>query len=58
MCIHNIISYNQAHYSSSEKGLEPSQPCRPINLTPFVKQTTMNRVVVFWDNFGKVHWFF
>ncbi|XP_017350588.1 E3 SUMO-protein ligase PIAS4b isoform X2 [Ictalurus punctatus] len=45
----------QAHYSSSEKGLEPSQPCRPINLTPFVKQTTMNRVVVFWDNFGKFY---
>ncbi|KAK3513733.1 hypothetical protein QTP70_028740 [Hemibagrus guttatus] len=43
----------QAHYSSNVKGLEPSHPCRPINLTPFVKQAAENHVTVSWENYGK-----
>ncbi|XP_027006264.1 E3 SUMO-protein ligase PIAS4b isoform X1 [Tachysurus fulvidraco] len=45
----------QAHYSSNKKGLEPSHPCRPINLTPFVKQATENHVAVSWENYGKFY---
>ncbi|TSP09107.1 E3 SUMO-protein ligase PIAS4 [Bagarius yarrelli] len=45
----------QAHYTSNKKGLEPSQPCPPINLTPFVKQTAVNQVAVSWENFGKFY---
>lgn len=49
------ICHVQAHYSSNKKGLEPSHPCRPINLTPFVKQAAENHVAVSWENYGKVH---
>lgn len=53
---HNIISYDQAHYS--KKGQEPSQPCRPINLTPFVKRITENHITISWEDWkNKVHWF-
>ncbi|MCI4390869.1 hypothetical protein PGIGA_G00127970 [Pangasianodon gigas] len=45
----------QAHYSSNKKGLEPSHPCRPINLTPFMKQITENRVAISWENIGKFY---
>ncbi|KAG7319836.1 hypothetical protein KOW79_016979 [Hemibagrus wyckioides] len=45
----------QAHYSTKVKGQEPSHPCRPINLTPFVKQAAENHVAVSWENYGKFY---
>ncbi|KAF7692471.1 E3 SUMO-protein ligase PIAS4b [Silurus meridionalis] len=53
-----VNGYNcpvQVHYSSNKKGLEPSQPCRPIDLTPFMKAFTDNRVAITWENFGKFY---
>ncbi|XP_022534586.2 E3 SUMO-protein ligase PIAS4b [Astyanax mexicanus] len=43
----------QIRYASSKEGLEPSRPCCPINLTPLLRQTAVNRVTVMWGNYGK-----
>uniref|UniRef100_A0A8B9GWQ7 Protein inhibitor of activated STAT, 4b n=1 Tax=Astyanax mexicanus TaxID=7994 RepID=A0A8B9GWQ7_ASTMX len=48
----------QIRYASSKEGLEPSRPCCPINLTPLLRQTAVNRVTVMWGNYGKVHLLF
>ncbi|XP_062844007.1 E3 SUMO-protein ligase PIAS4b [Trichomycterus rosablanca] len=43
----------QTRYSSNKKGLEPSRPCCPINLTSLVNQLADNYVSIIWENFGK-----
>ncbi|KAJ8371828.1 hypothetical protein AAFF_G00299680 [Aldrovandia affinis] len=38
---------------SVSSGVEPRRPCRPINITPWLKLSTANRAMVTWGNIGK-----
>ncbi|NP_956637.2 E3 SUMO-protein ligase PIAS4b isoform 1 [Danio rerio] len=43
----------QCTYSSNKLGLEPSRPCRPIDITSDLYLSFTNRFTVLWGNFGK-----